>query len=316
MRNKQKRFFLICARDEIIQMLQGLWSAEQVEWTCFSSGSAAIKRLFNDPPDLLVVDADLPGGVSGTQIINLIKSENVYRQLPVVICLDKDNIDIDFSKVEADDFLCLPVEKQEARIRLELTFFRATRELDASPLTKLPGNTSIVNRIQDLIDRQEDFALIYSDLDHFKSFNDKYGFSRGDEVLLMTARIMVNGVRSVITDGSAFIGHVGGDDFVCIVPAEMAEKVCQKIIESFDSIVPSFYDNEDRECCCIVSTDRQGKLQTFPLMAISLAVVFNIGGKLRHFGQASQISMNLKKKAKKNQGSCYVLDKRQEQGES
>ncbi len=310
---RTKKFFLICARKDVTDALTALWSADEVEWTCFQSGTEAIERLFNDPPDLLVVDAFLPG-LSGPEIIKLIKSENVYRQLPVVICLEQESMDIDFATVEADDFLCLPIDTREAKIRLELTLFRASRELDASPLTKLPGNTSIVNRIQDMMDRKEDFALIYSDLDHFKSFNDKYGFSRGDEVLLMAARVIVNGVRSRITDGSAFIGHVGGDDFVCIVPPDMAEPVCQTIIASFDSIVPSFYDIEDQERRSIVSTDRQGKLQTFPLMAISLAVVFNIGGKLRHFGQASQISMNLKKKAKKNPASCYVLDQRQ--GES
>lgn len=310
---RAKKFFLICARKDVADALTAIWPVDEVEWTCFQCGKEAIERLFNDPPDLLVVDT-LLSGLSGVDIIKLIKSENVYRQLPVVICLEPEDMDIDFATVEADDFLFLPIDTQEAKIRLELTLVRAGRELDASPLTKLPGNTSIVNRIQDLIDRKEDFALIYSDLDHFKSFNDKYGFSRGDEVLLMAARVIVNCVRRLITDGSAFIGHIGGDDFVCIVPPDKAALVCQRIISSFDSIVPSFYDLEDQERRCILSTDRQGKLQTFPLMAISLAVVFNIGGKLSHFGQASQISMNLKKKAKKNPASCYVLDQRQGEG--
>jgi hypothetical protein len=88
------------------------------------------------------------------------------------------------------------------------------------------------------------------------------------------------------------------------------ETACQRVVESFDSIVPHFYDEEDRVRGSIVSTDREGAIKTFPLMAISIAVVFNEGGRLTHYGQASQIAMSLKKKAKENKKSCYVLDSR------
>jgi diguanylate cyclase (GGDEF)-like protein len=213
------------------------------------------------------------------------------------------------SQVEIDDFLVRPLVREVAKSRLDLAVVRASRELDANPLTKLPGNTSIIHKIQTLIDAKKDFALIYADLDHFKSFNDKYGFSRGDEVLMMTARVIVNTVRGIDRMHS-FIGHVGGDDFVCTLSADKAEQACIALIENFDSIVPNFYDCEDRMRRCIHSKDRQGKKQIFPLMAISLAVVFNRNGKLTHFGQASQIAMNLKKKAKKNPASSYVLDQR------
>jgi len=109
---------------------------------------------------------------------------------------------------------------------------------------------------------------------------------------------------------NTFVGHVGGDDFVFIVPPDKAEGACQLVIDNFDSIVPNFYDQEDRMRGAIHSVDRRGNRQVFPLMAISLAVVFNRDGKLSHFGEASQIAMNLKKEAKKNPKSCYVLDKR------
>jgi len=160
-----------------------------------------------------------------------------------------------------------------------------------------------------MIDRQEDFALAYADLDYFKSFNDKYGFSRGDEVLMMSARIIVNTIRG-FTGVRSFVGHVGGDDFVFILPPDKVELACQHIVENFDSIVPHFYDEEDRAKGYIQSTDREGNMRTFPLMAISIAVVLNIGGRLKHYGEASQIAMTLKKKAKENPKSSYVLDQR------
>lgn len=305
---RRKHFFLITQDQELREILGALWSGEEVSWTYFSRGSEALEYLFHSPPDLLVVDTML-SDFKGEDLVRLIKSENVYRQVPVLLCLDQEDLPLDFSQVEVDDFLLRPLDPAEVRSRLDLALFRASRELDASPLTKLPGNTSIIHKIQSLLDNGDDFALIYADLDHFKSFNDKYGFSRGDEVLLMTARVIVNTIRGIAQINS-FVGHVGGDDFVCTLPSAKAEQACRALIENFDSIVPNFYDRDDRARGCIVSKDRQGKEQTFPLMAISLAVVFNANGKLTHYGQASQIAMNLKKEAKKNLKSCYVLDRR------
>lgn len=308
--NERRHFFLVTADTDLQTGMSGLWPEAEITWTCFERGTSALEHLFSDPPDLLVVDAQLPD-LPGVELIRLIKGENVYRQLPVVLCLPDEAAlaEQDLSQLEIDDFLVRPFSSVVARGRLVLAYHRATRELDASPLTKLPGNTSIIHKIQDLIDRQEDFALAYIDLDHFKSFNDKYGFSRGDEVLLMTARVIVNSIRAFM-GANTFVGHVGGDDFVFIVPPDKAESACQMVITNFDSIVPHFYDEEDRLRGAIHSVDRQGQAQVFPLMAISIAVVFNRGGRLKHFGEASQIAMNLKKEAKKNPASCYVLDKR------
>ncbi len=303
-----KHFFLITQDTDLQATLEPLWPDDEVAWTFFTRGAEALEHLFDAPPDLLVVDNALPD-FKGEELIRLIKSENVYRQLPVVLCLPRQDLPLSVAQVDIDDFLVCPLVGEEAKSRLDLAVMRASRELDASPLTKLPGNTSIIHKIQTLIDAREDFALIYADLDHFKSFNDKYGFSRGDEVLLMTARVIVNSIRG-IAGGHAFVGHVGGDDFVCTLPADKAEHACQALIEHFDAIVPNFYDREDQNRGHILSTDRQGREQTFPFMAISLAVVFNTNCKLTHYGQASQIAMNLKKKAKKEPASSYVLDRR------
>jgi diguanylate cyclase (GGDEF)-like protein len=308
--NRQKQnFFLISDDISLQETLRGLWPLSEVSWTVFTRGSGAVEFLFNQPPDLLVIDqrvTDIPAG----ELVKLVKSENVYRQLPVILCLEEADLGaMDFAEVEADDFLLRPLSPVTVKARIDLTVYRAIRELDANPLSKLPGNTSIINRIQDLIDRKEEFALAYVDLDHFKSFNDKYGFSRGDEVLLMTARVIVNTIRSFV-GVKGFVGHVGGDDYVFVLSPETVEAACRRIIENFDSIIPHFYDPEDRKLGKIVSVDRRNNRQEFPLMSISIGVVFNTQGSLNHYGEASQTAMNLKKKAKENPKSSYVLDRR------
>jgi len=307
---RQQRGILLTPDPELAELFQSLWDPAEVEWTVIGRGLRAMEVIFNEPPDLLVVDNRL-ADIKSSEVVAIVKSENVYRQLPVILCLDPADLEQPWNwcELEADDFLVRPFSPTEAKERVHLALCRATRAMDANPLTKLPGNTSIIQRIQDLIDRRDDFALAYCDLDHFKSFNDKYGFSRGDEVLMMTARLIVNTIRG-LTGVKTFVGHVGGDDFVFIVPASHAELACQRVVEAFDDIVPNFYDADDRERGSIVSTDRQGEVRTFPLMALSIAVVFNTGGRLQHYGEASAVAMGLKKKAKENPKSCYVLDRR------
>lgn len=308
---RKQTAFLLSPDKSFAEMLQKQWSPDVIEFRVFEQGSRAIEHIFNEPPDLLVVDNRL-NDISGREIANLVKSENVYRQLPVVMCVDPIDVETpwNWNKVEVDDFLVRPFNPSEVRDRINLTLCRAMRALDANPLSKLPGNTSIIQRIQQLIDSGEDFALAYCDLDYFKSYNDKYGFSRGDEVLMMSARLIVNTIRSY-QGVQSFVGHVGGDDFVYILPPEIVEASCKRIIRDFDDIVPHFYDPDDRKRGNITSVDREGNTKVFPLMAISLAVVINTDGRIKHYGEVSSIAMGLKKKAKEDPKSSYVLDRRQ-----
>ena len=308
--SRPQRVYLISPDRALLDTLSSLWPPGVLEITHFTRGSEGMEVLFNELPDLLIVDYLLPD-MSGLEVVNLVKGENVYRQLPVILAISQQALldGVDWCAAEVDDLIIVPFTASRVKVRVFLTLARASRAFDANPLSKLPGNTSIIHRIQDLIDRKEDFALAYADLDYFKSFNDKYGFSRGDEILMMTARLLANTIRGFVGVAS-FVGHIGGDDFVFILPPDKVELACKRVVDAFDAIVPNFYDEKDRERGFIQSTDREGNMRTFPLMAISIAVVFNIGGRLRHFGEASQIAMTLKKKAKENPKSCYVLDRR------
>lgn len=308
---RTQKILVLSPDPELAALFAAAFSPVEAEVVVQSQGRGAIEALFTDPPDMLVVDERLDD-IPGLALVGMVKSENVYRQLPVALVMDEERLgqDVDWCAAEVDELLTRPMTAAMLRSRVTLALARATRSLDANPLTKLPGNTSIIGRIQDLIDRKEDFALAYADLDYFKSFNDKYGFSRGDEVLMMTARIIVNTVRAV-GGPRAFVGHVGGDDFVYIMAIDRVEEACSSVVASFDNIVPHFYDAGDRERGFIQSVDREGNRRSFPLMTISIAVVFNRNGRLKHYGEASQTAMTLKKKAKENPKSCYVVDKRQ-----
>ncbi len=311
MEQLKPNYYVISPDRKVVSIFEKIL-APKGEILIFKQGRIALDRVLQTPPALIVLDIRIED-ISAFEFVRLVKGENVYLQIPVVLCLEDqipslllgDNL----FEIEIDDFILRPVEEQEARVRIELTLLKSTKFLDANPLTKLPGNTTIIQKIQSMIDAGKEFALGYVDLDYFKSFNDKYGFSRGDEVLMMTSRIIVNIVKE-LCGSEGFVGHIGGDDFVFIVPKEKAERVCQEIVKNFDEIVPYFYDPQDKKQGFIISINRQGKVEKFPLMAISIGVVFNERGRLKHYGEASQIAVNLKKQAKKSSKSSYILDRR------
>jgi GGDEF domain-containing protein len=186
---------------------------------------------------------------------------------------------------------------------------RSVRNGDASPLTGLPGNRAIEETIAARIAADSRFAVCYVDLDDFKAYNDRYGFFAGSEVIKMTTEVILEAIENYGTSDD-FTGHIGGDDFLVVTEMERAPLISQEIIRLFDLRIPEQYEPEDRERGCIISTDRKGQINSFPIMTISIAIVHNTYRKLDHPGKVAQIAAELKKYAKSIDGSNLVFDRR------
>ena len=182
-------------------------------------------------------------------------------------------------------------------------------DLDASPLTYLPGNSAIENLLEYKISKGEPFSFCYIDLDNFKAFNDYYGYARGSEVLKATSKVVEDSVATVGTEGD-FVGHIGGDDFVVITEPSRHALICEEIIKRFDEMIPGFYNSEDIEKGYIKGKTRQGKKANFPIMTVSTAVVTNERRKFANHIQVGEVAAELKEHAKSMDGSAYVVDRR------
>ncbi len=306
------QIYLLTTDDDLVDALQSLWESDTVRWGIFKSGKELLETIFNDPPHMLIC-SETSEDISGLEILNIVKSENVYKQVCTILILGRNELENSLStgtgNIIVDDFIVRPVEEVEMRTRLELALQRSSCTLDANPLTRLPGNTSIMQAIERHIQDKSSFAAAYLDIDNFKAFNDKYGFLRGDEALLMTARLLV----ATIMDFDApykFLGHIGGDDFFFIMPENSIEEICKRLVATYDEIVPNFYDDEDREQLGITSKDRMGNFHKFPFMSISIAVTTNTDARFAHYGEVSQALGQLKSLCKAKAGSCYVFDRR------
>ena len=181
--------------------------------------------------------------------------------------------------------------------------------LDASPLTRLPGGIAIENVLKKRLDSKQPIAFCMLDLDNFKSYNDRYGYAQGSELLKETARIIEDVVK-IRGTADDFVGHIGGDDFVVITVPERMRVVSEEVIVRFDRRIPDFYDETDRQNGYILGKTRQGADVKFPLITISIAIATNERRTFTSPLEASEIAAELKDYAKTIPKSVFVIDKR------
>ncbi len=172
----------------------------------------------------------------------------------------------------------------------------------SNPLTGLPGNTEIQKRISSKMIDSRPFSLIYIDIDSFKPYNDAYGFSMGDQMIITLGNILKE-----CAEQGEFVGHIGGDDFVIISDRHRSEVFCEKIIDLFSTRTKSLYTQEDADNGFIVSRNRNGFVDTFPLATISMAVVTNRMEKFSDLSKLSKVIAHTKKLAKMESGNSIVV---------
>ena len=178
-----------------------------------------------------------------------------------------------------------------------------------SPLTGLPGNVQIHAELKKRLSRKEPFCVLYLDLDNFKAYNDVYGFLKGDEIIKFTANVILECIHRDV-EGGSFVGHIGGDDFIAIVPTLKCEKICQDIIACFDSRVLDFYTPADIDKGYIEVANRKGIIEQFPLTSISIGVVVVDKNRFYNMLEIGEVGAQVKHAAKSVMGSSYSIDKR------
>lgn len=193
----------------------------------------------------------------------------------------------------------------------QLTDLQIRFASNSNPLTGLPGNLIIEERLKQVVEKGQPFAVLYCDLDNFKAFNDKYGFEQGDCVLKFTAALLTAMLLEVVNDiSNTLLGHIGGDDFIIVTDQDKAEKLCKSIVREFDEKIVKYYEPEDVRQKYIMVANRKGKMEQFPLMSISIGVVHNQSKKFTSYIEIGEVAAQLKKTAKKISGSSWLFDQR------
>jgi diguanylate cyclase (GGDEF)-like protein len=271
----------------LVRQVPGVDSALQV---------SDVVEMFRKEPSwtaLAVLDGDRPVGMVHRDDLLIFLSRplhpEVYNRKPVATVMNRAAVQID-ARARLDQVSRLVTARTAGRPRDDFIVTRNGRYLGmgrsidllrhitaqqiqaakhSNPLTGLPGNREIQTHIAQWLACRRAFVVCHLDLDHFKAFNDTYGYARGDQVLLHVGQVVTHAARPRVD----FVGHVGGDDFVFLMRSQDWSLRLTAIIEELQASLVNFHSTEHRQAGGLDGTDRDGMPRRFPLLSASIAAV-------------------------------------------
>jgi diguanylate cyclase (GGDEF)-like protein len=276
-----------------------------------TDGKAALEQARATRPDLVLLDVAMPV-MTGDDVHRELRRDPRTRYIPVVFVTAKRTTGEVAARLRngADDYVAKPFDVDELVARIASALRRAAELRSLNPLSGLPGNLTIAHEIDARLADGTDAACLYVDVDHFKDFNDRHGFARGDRVIAHLAELLSQTVGEVGDD--SFTGHVGGDDFVVLAPRARAEGLAKEIIARFDASIPALYDTEDRARGWVESLDRRGRTRRVPFVTVSIGIVPLTPDRFPSATEVARAAAEMKEVAKRRSGSGYAIDRRRE----
>lgn len=260
-------------------------------------------------PRLAIIDARAHP-VAALKGCRRLKADSFTGIVPALVCVRDDPISFAAAfDVQADEVIREGTEPREVGLRLEALLRRSDRDTYVHPSTRLPGGIEIESDILRRLEADECFAACYADLDHFKEYNDRYSYYDGDRVIRILSKILHDVVKGTVAE-TGFVGHIGGDDFLFVIPADAVQEVCSEIVQIFDTLIPYQYSEQDRRAGYYFGKDRRGQLHKVPLMTVSIGVVTNDRRRFTHPSQVSELATEMKSYAKSLPGSVFTIDRR------
>jgi len=274
------------------------------------NGEVALEIVRREAPDLILLDLMMPR-VDGFETCRRIRQNFQTSQIPIIMLTAKSELPDKIKGLQdgANDYLIKPYSNEELLLRVGNVLDWSLRQKEANPLTGLPGNRAIEKDLQGRIENKEPFAFLYLDIDNFKPYNDHYGYQKGDEAILFLSDIVTEAVNS-LGGANDFVGHIGGDDFVVITSPARAEFIARHILDEFDKGSLILLHEDDVRRGFMEVHSRLGEVKRMPLMSLTVALVVDDEGKLKHYAQVNDIASELKRYGKGMSGSVVVRERR------
>ena len=286
------------------------WLSRQAETVVtVTSADELMSLALRGRPRVVAFDG-LLGTAAVFEACRRLKGDSYTCVVPaVLLCPEGDGCLAEAFAAGADEVVRNASPLAEQQIRLDAMLRRSDRDLVVHPSTRLPGAVEIEQAVAERIIAGVRFAMCYADLDHFKEFNDRYSYHDGDRVIRILAKILHDVVKG-ISGEDGFVGHIGGDDFIFVIPSASVGEVCEEIVNIFDLLIPLQYSEQDRRAGYFFGKDRRGQLHRVPLMTVSIGVVTNERRHFTHAAQVSELATEMKSYAKTLDGSVYSVDRR------
>ncbi len=304
-----QEIYIIDNNNEIEKNLKQIFKEEK-DYIFKKANPDEMDNVLKNIPDLIIINED---GINGDiyQICNKIRANEDNAITPVIVISSNKEKEHRIKILQAfvEHYIKSPIDYEYLYYTIKNIIRLLNSNRRVSPLTGLPGNVQIQAEIKKRLLNNEEFAILYIDLDNFKAYNDVYGFFNGDEIIKFTARTVSKHVDIYGEEGN-FVGHIGGDDFVAITSNINCEEMCQDIIAEFDSGVKDYFTDDDIINGYLEVPNRKCEIEQFPITSISVGVVVVDHGRFNNVLEIGEVAAQVKHLAKITPGSTYVIDRR------
>ncbi len=259
----------------IVEMIEETLLSEGYEIDKAYSGEEALQKLEEQMPDLVLLDLMLPG-MDGYEVSRQMQREARFNHIPIIMLTAKSAIGDRVTGYErgADDYITKPFDADELLIRVRAQLQHLFRE-DRSELTGLPGSRAVELEIEErTASPDEEWSIIYTDIERFTAYNEVYSFAEGDELIRQAATCLRRASQEMGNEGD-FVGHIGGDDFVVLTTPDKSDAITTRAAELFDHVVPIHFNATDRANGYFTFLNHLGEATQMPLVALSFDVVDN-----------------------------------------
>lgn len=301
--------YIIEDSEDIYNKLKNIFKEEK-DYLLRKIETEQLEDAIKNIPDLIIINED---GIQ-EDIINIcqkVRRHNDNSITPIIVISSdiRKEHRIDILKNSVEYFIKAPMDEQYIYYTVKNIIRLMQTNRTVSPLTGLPGNVQIQVEIKKRILRKNEFAVLYLDLDNFKEYNDIYGFSKGDEVIKYTAKTILKIIHKYELEDT-FVGHIGGDDFIALIPRADYDKISQDILANFDEGIKKYFTEDDIEKGYLEVANRRGIIEQFPLTSLSIGVVAVEPGEYKNSLEIGEVGAQVKHLAKTQVGSAYAVNRR------
>ncbi|NLW09260.1 MAG: response regulator [Firmicutes bacterium] len=276
-----------------------------------TKGEEVLEKALEFDAGLIIVDQKLPEK-DGLEVCYELRLNPRTRRVGILL-LTEQMIDLkDLAKlgVRVDDQLVKPFNPREVLFKVHQVM-ATLRAMQTNFIPGFYGWETLRKEVQDRLQAEGSFALLFIDIKQFRIYNKYYGFSAGDEVVKWLARI-IQEVTDELATPDVFLAHIQGDHFAVMLPQELGRQVGEEIIDRFDQGIPGYYREEDRERGGLVVEDREGQMITGGLMSLAVALVESGDRKFTHPLEIKEAGEEILQYIKVRPGSQLMKERRKE----
>lgn len=198
------------------------------------NGEEALHLVRMHAPDLLVLDVMMPV-VDGLEVARRLKADVISSKTPILMLTARSAIE---NKIEgldagADDYLAKPFDLREVSARVRALIRASKRERERNPTTELPGSSAIEEHVRSVLSSRDAKSVLHFDIRNFDTYADKIGFANAEKLVRSLGELVLLRTRAH-SAGSAFVGHLGGVDFIAVTEEDQATALADEVVEGFE----------------------------------------------------------------------------------